>query len=146
MTASGARGAREIEVVREYEALPPCAVDRHRLMEILVNVIQNARQALEAGATREPRLALHLRRLGPDRARIEVCDNGIGIAPENLARVFTHGFTTRKDGHGFGLHASANAATEMGGVVRARSDGSGRGATFEIEFPVRSRETAGAAA
>ena len=68
-----------------------------------------------------------------------VIDNGVGIAPENLTRIFAHGFTTRPDGHGFGLHSSANAAAEMGGSITARSDGPGTGATFIFEFPVASR-------
>ena len=66
-----------------------------------------------------------------------VADDGYGIAPENLARVFNHGFTTKKDGHGFGLHGSANTAREMGGQLTVRSDGPGRGATFTLELPTR---------
>jgi signal transduction histidine kinase len=66
-----------------------------------------------------------------------VTDNGVGIAPENLARVFNHGFTTRKGGHGFGLHSGALAAKEMGGSLTAHSDGIGRGATFTLELPLQ---------
>jgi len=67
--------------------------------------------------------------------RVIISDNGIGIAPENLERVFNHGFTTRKDGHGFGLHSSALAAKELGGALTAHSDGLDRGATFTLELP-----------
>ena len=70
------------------------------------------------------------------RVQIQVQDNGIGIAPENLNRIFAHGFTTKKDGHGFGLHSSALAAKEMGGALHAHSDGLGRGALFTLELPV----------
>ena len=72
-----------------------------------------------------------------ERIRISVIDNGVGIAPENLNRIFSHGFTTRKDGHGFGLHSSALAARELGGSLRAYSDGVGCGATFVLELPVQ---------
>src|SRR5207249_3802354 len=75
------------------------------------------------------------RQFGPGKAQIVVTDNGLGIAPENLTRIFSHGFTTKKDGHGFGLHLGALAAKEMGGSLSARSDGPGKGATFTLELP-----------
>jgi len=68
--------------------------------------------------------------------RIEIADNGVGIAPENLTRIFSHGFTTRKHGHGFGLHSSALAAREMGGLLTVQSEGAGKGATFILELPL----------
>jgi C4-dicarboxylate-specific signal transduction histidine kinase len=71
----------------------------------------------------------------PDRVRIIVADNGVGIAPDNLTRIFNHGFTTKKEGHGFGLHSGANAAKEMGGALAAHSDGLGKGAEFTLELP-----------
>ena len=69
------------------------------------------------------------------RVQFTVTDNGVGIAPENLTTVFNFGFTTKKTGHGFGLHSSANAAREMGGSLQAQSDGPGQGATFVLELP-----------
>jgi signal transduction histidine kinase len=71
----------------------------------------------------------------PDRVSITVADNGVGIAPGNLTRIFNHGFTTKKDGHGFGLHSGANAAKEMGGTLTARSEGLGKGAELTLELP-----------
>jgi signal transduction histidine kinase len=137
--------AKPIEVIKDYENLAPCRIERHRLMEILVNLIQNARQATVEFAE-EPRITVRVRTKGADKALIEVQDNGMGIAPENLARIFTHGFTTKKNGHGFGLHSSANAAREMGGALTARSDGPGKGATFVLEIPFKAVETKGVAA
>jgi signal transduction histidine kinase len=67
---------------------------------------------------------------------IAVIDNGIGIPPENLTRIFAHGFTTKKDGHGFGLHSGVLAAQEMGGRLAVQSDGPGAGATFTLELPL----------
>jgi signal transduction histidine kinase len=79
-----------------------------------------------------------VRILQPDsnRVRIEIADNGVGIAPENLTRIFSHGFTTRKEGHGFGLHSAALAANEMDGELSVQSDGLGKGATFALELPL----------
>ena len=77
-----------------------------------------------------------------DRVEIAISDNGIGISPENLTRIFAHGFTTRKDGHGFGLHSGALAAKEMGGALTVHSDGVGRGATFNLELPLQPIKTA----
>lgn len=126
-----------IELVREFAELPSVRVDKHKLMEILVNLIQNAGQALaERGGTAR-RLTLRLTRPDEHTARIEVRDNGVGIAPENLTRIFQHGFTTKKDGHGFGLHVSANAATEMGAKLHAASDGPGHGAAFFLDIPMQ---------
>ena len=75
------------------------------------------------------------RAAGDDRARVIIADNGVGIAPENLTRIFNHGFTTKKNGHGFGLHSGANAAKEMGGTLTALSEGIGKGAEFTLELP-----------
>jgi len=74
--------------------------------------------------------------------RFQVIDNGIGIAPENLTRIFAHGFTTRESGHGFGLHGAANLAAEMGGSLTAASDGLGRGSTFTLDLPLPTVATA----
>src|SRR5262249_43912226 len=73
---------------------------------------------------------------GDGRIKISVSDNGIGIPAENLTRIFNHGFTTRRNGHGFGLHSGALAAKEMGGMLSARSEGIGHGATFTLELPL----------
>jgi signal transduction histidine kinase len=136
LTAAASTGS-EPEIVREFQELAPCPVDRHRLTEVLVNLIQNARQALCTPGLAQRRLVLRCASDAPDELRLEVEDSGPGIARENLARIFTHGFTTRKEGHGFGLHASANVATEMGGRLRAHSDGPGRGARFVLTLPLK---------
>jgi signal transduction histidine kinase len=127
----------ELEVEREFEELPAVRVDKHKLMEILVNLIQNAGQALAERGGPDQRLTLRIARAGDDKARIEVRDNGVGIAREDLTRVFHHGFTTKKDGHGFGLHVSANAATEMGAKLSAASAGRGAGAAFFLDIPMQ---------
>jgi C4-dicarboxylate-specific signal transduction histidine kinase len=125
-----------LEIERDFETLPSVRVDKHKLMEILVNVIQNAAQALAERGGGAKHLRLRLTRPEERTARIEVRDDGVGIPRENLTRIFQHGFTTKKDGHGFGLHVSANAATEMGAKLTAESDGPGRGAAFFLDIPI----------
>jgi C4-dicarboxylate-specific signal transduction histidine kinase len=118
--------------------VPPILVDRHKLLQILINLLSNAKHALEASETQARRLLIRVR-LTPEgeRMRIEVEDNGMGIAPENLPRMFTQGFTTKKDGHGFGLHISALSSTEMKGRLSCSSPGPGQGATFTLELPLK---------
>jgi signal transduction histidine kinase len=124
-----------IEVVRSYEPLPPVLVDRHQIMQILVNLVSNAKHALEDVARRDRLLHVAIAKVDGG-VRIEVRDNGVGIAAENLPRIFSHGFTTKKTGHGFGLHNCANAAQEMDGSLTAYSDGTGKGASFVLRMPV----------
>jgi signal transduction histidine kinase len=109
--------------------------DKHKVLMILVNLISNAKYALDAAPAEERCVTLRVDAPTTDRVRIEVRDNGMGIAPELLTRIFQHGFTTREDGHGFGLHSSALAAQELGGTLTAHSEGLGHGATFILELP-----------
>ncbi len=128
----------DIEVVREYEDLPELRLDKQRVLQILVNLVTNAKDALIESGTQQPCMTarIALRSAGDDtKLLIEVCDNGTGIAEANLVRIFSHGFTTKKHGHGFGLHSSANAAKELGGTLTARSAGRDRGAVFTLELP-----------
>jgi len=117
-------------------ALPPLTIDRNKLLLILVNLIRNAKHACDDSGSSDKRVTVRALLNGSDRAQVSVSDNGIGIPPENLTRIFEHGFTTRKSGHGFGLHSSALAASEMGSALSVQSDGPGRGATFTIELPL----------
>ena len=127
---------QQIEVVRDYAELEPQMLDKHRVLQILVNLIQNSGHALEASGLDEKRLTLSIQRPEPARLAIAVADNGIGIPAENLTRIFSHGFSTRFGGHGFGLHSGALAAKEMGGTLSVCSDGTGMGALFTLELPI----------
>ena len=125
-----------LAIIRDFDPVP-CLVstDRHKVLQVLINLIQNAKQACEERGGPDQRITLRVRR-EDGRALISVADNGIGVAPENMERIYVYGFTTRKNGHGFGLHSSALAAQEMGGTLRAQSDGVGKGATFTLELPL----------
>jgi signal transduction histidine kinase len=124
-------------LIREFDpSLPPIPVDRNKMLLILVNLIRNAKYACDEGGNEDKRITLRTELDGERCAKILVIDNGVGILPNNIARIFEHGFTTRKSGHGFGLHSSALAAREMGGSLIARSDGPSCGASFTIELPL----------
>ena len=125
----------DVEAIREFEAVPPITVEKHKVLQILVNLIRNAKYACDEAGRPDKRLTVRVTN-GDNRVRIAVIDNGIGIPPENLTRIFNHGFTTRKDGHGFGLHSGALAAKEMGGLLHVRSEGVGKGAMFILELPL----------
>ena len=129
----------DVEAIREFEEVPPITVEKQKVLQILVNLIRNAKQACDEADRPDKQLTVRVTN-GDNRVRIAVIDNGIGIPPENLTRIFGHGFTTRKDGHGFGLHSGALAAKELGGALNVRSEGACQGAMFILELPLeRSR-------
>ena len=131
----------EITTHRQYREVPPITVDKHQVLQILLNLVNNAKYAC-AGMEKEKIITLRIFPSGPDRLSMQVSDNGAGILPENLTRIFQHGFTTRKTGHGFGLHSGAIAAIGLGGRLTGHSEGLGLGATFTLELPFYSGEKA----
>ncbi len=133
---SGALNRQQVDIRREFERVPEIIADKHRLLLIMVNLISNARFAMTGTSDKIRALTLGIRVLDEALLQISVKDDGEGITPENMARLFTHGFTTRKEGHGFGLHSCALAAVEMKGRLTAHSDGAGQGATFTLEIPL----------
>ena len=136
---AGALARHQVAVTKEIADVPLLQLDKAQLLQILVNLIANAEQAMAVEGDRLHRMMLGVD-LGEDgrRLRIRVEDDGEGIAPENLPRLFIHGSTTRRNGHGFGLHSCALAAKGMGGTLTARSEGRGKGATFILELPIKS--------
>ena len=124
-----------VDVTREFSEIPRVIGERGKILQILVNLIRNAKHACrDAG---QPGMLVTLRVTVTDSNRVQliVADNGVGIPAENLTRIFGHGFTTRVGGHGFGLHSAANAAKEMKGSLTVHSEGPGRGATFTLDLP-----------
>lgn len=129
-----------VEIVRRFDDVPQLMLDKHRVLLILVNLVSNARYAMNGVPGRMHRIEVRVQMVGAS-LQVAVSDNGEGIAPENLTRIFAHGFTTKKDGHGFGLHSCVLAAKEMGGTLTAHSDGPGTGATFTLELPTGTAPT-----
>ena len=132
---NGAMDRHQVKVVREFADLPPLMTDKHKVLQILVNLIRNANHACNDSGRKDKQITLRLYN-GDGRVKIAIVDNGVGIPAENMTRIFNHGFTTRKDGHGFGLHSGALAAKEMGGALNVFSEGAGLGSTFTLELPV----------
>jgi signal transduction histidine kinase len=138
--SSDALQRHQVSVVREFSQVPLLRLDRARVLQILVNLISNAGHAMESSPGPSHQLTLRVESVAGSRLRVSVRDEGEGIAAENLTRIFVHGFTTRKTGHGFGLHSCALAARQMGGTLTAHSDGPGRGATFTLEIPINNQQ------
>ncbi|HSY43288.1 MAG TPA: ATP-binding protein, partial [Candidatus Acidoferrum sp.] len=136
---SGAVDRHKIKIIRDFGEVPVLTTDKHKVLQILVNLIRNSKYACDDSQREDKEITLRLRN-GNGRVKISVVDNGIGIPPENLTRIFSHGFTTRKEGHGFGLHSGAIAAHELGGTLVAQSEGIGRGATFTLELPATHKQ------
>jgi signal transduction histidine kinase len=136
---AGSLARHDVELTRDYQARPVITTDKHKVMQILINLVRNAKYACdESGRTGKHVI---VRTTADERAvKIAVIDNGVGIVAENLTRIFAHGFTTRKEGHGFGLHSGALAAKELGGKITVHSDGPGAGATFVLELPFKSEK------
>ena len=129
----------KIEVVREYGETPSLKLEKQKVLQVLINLVSNAKYAVMEGDNEVRRVTLRTDSHGKG-VRAQVSDTGMGISEEHLARIFAHGFTTRKNGHGFALHNCALTLKEVGGSLSVQSDGPGMGATFTLELPCDRRE------
>lgn len=127
-----------VQIERKFAAVPRCVVHKSKLLQVFTNLIKNAREAMVENPARgiPMKLCIELERFNSDHACVRVSDNGCGIAPDQLTGIFQHGFTTKTDGHGFGLHSSSLAMREMGGELRATSEGVGKGSQFIVVIPL----------
>ncbi|HEX8341773.1 MAG TPA: PAS domain S-box protein [Tepidisphaeraceae bacterium] len=125
--------ASDVQVVREYGEVPDVEGDRHKVLQIMVNLVSNAKHAMAGRSTKVLTVKTFVADDGAVKAVVQ--DTGCGIAPENLARIFSYGFTTKADGHGFGLHSSILASKDIKAELKVHSDGVGHGASFSLEFP-----------
>lgn len=130
----------DVHIAREYAEAPHVLADRHKVLQILINLINNAKSAMSSS---DPKIITFKTQVTEDgKVRVIVRDTGCGITGENLKHIFTHGFTTKSDGHGFGLHSSILAAKEMNASLTVHSDGPGCGAVFTLELPIDKKEPA----
>lgn len=122
-----------VELHRDYQARHTITTDRHKVIQILINLLRNSNYACNESGRTDKRIVVRTT-ANEHSVQIAVIDNGIGISPENFSRIFEHGFTTRQQGHGFGLHSAALAAKQLGGTLTSSSEGLGKGATFVLEL------------
>ncbi|HAU0816917.1 TPA: GHKL domain-containing protein [Legionella pneumophila] len=134
---SGIHLKEEITVKKEYGDIKPITIDKIKLFQVLGNLIANAKDALLESSNPNKTLIIKTGLINKDKIEIQISENGIGISKDNLNKIFIFGFTTKKSGHGFGLHASALAINELGGEIRANSEGPEKGSTFTIYLPYR---------
>ena len=132
---SGAYERHGITLVKDFEQLPPISVDKHKALQIIVNLFSNAKYACDGGTAPKKQVTVRIQSAGKDKIQIEVEDNGMGIPPEIMPKIFSQGFTTRKAGHGFGLHSGVLTAKELGGALTVHSDGAFKGARFTLTLP-----------
>lgn len=133
---AGSLARHDIQTFRDYQARPVITTDKHKIMQILINLVRNAKYACDESGRVDKKITV--RTTSDERSvRIAIVDNGIGIPAANLTRIFNHGFTTRANGHGFGLHSGALAAKELGGTLSVESEGTNLGATFILEIPFK---------
>lgn len=140
---SAALVRHDVRLVRDFQPVPPVLAERGKVLQILINLIRNAKYAADEGGAADKTITVGIAPGKAGRVRLSVRDNGIGIRPENLTRIFQHGFTTKATGHGFGLHSSANTAKELQGSLTAHSEGPGTGATFILDLPATDITRAG---
>jgi signal transduction histidine kinase len=133
----GALNRHKINLKKEYAGTPLIIIDRHKILQILINLIRNAKYAMGERPDVASQLIIRASCNNDDRVYIKVIDNGVGISGNLLTKIFEHGFTTRPNGHGFGLHSASLAAKELGGNLTAESEGANKGATFTLEIPLR---------
>lgn len=129
--------ARTIKVNKELDVIKPFLLDKIKLLQILVNLLKNARDSLLASNNDEKIILIKLNHIDEHTVILQVIDNGIGIEQKNLIHIFSHGFSTKKSGHGYGLHLSAILAKQMGGSLTGESRGEGQGATFNLILPFK---------
>ncbi len=133
------RGEIKLEVSVDESLAGAVMADRHRILQILVNLVSNARDAVQAHGGAQ-RIAIAVERQD-QRMQIRVSDSGVGIAPDLAAKIFGAGVTSKANGHGYGLHSSAFAARQMHGSLDCSSPGAGKGATFTLTIPFEEIES-----
>ncbi|MDR4493944.1 MAG: sensor histidine kinase [Nitrospirales bacterium] len=128
-----------VTIRREFCQVPRVLVDKHQVLQILVNLFRNAKQAMQQYVQPMHTFTLSIRRQAAaphHKVEVIVQDTGVGIAPEHVNRMFTRGFTTKKEGNGIGLHSSARTLEKLGGSLSVFSAGTGLGATFTMVVPI----------
>lgn len=127
-----------ITLNKNYTDTPMCTGQKSKLLQVITNLIKNAKEAMDNNDqyNRPKEMNIETGMLNDGAIYLKIEDNGCGINGEQLTKIFNHGFTTKKTGHGFGLHTSANAMTEMKGALKVDSGGVQKGACFTVTLPI----------
>ncbi|RUR07601.1 amino acid permease [Legionella sp. km772] len=128
---------KNIHLEEHIEPISTVTIDRVKLLQIIVNLFKNSIESLLECSNENKTLKIMLRPVDEQYFKLQVQDNGLGILSHNLQKIFTAHFTTKKSGHGFGLHSSSLAANEMGGELTATSEGLDKGALFTLILPYK---------
>ncbi|MBL7149536.1 MAG: tetratricopeptide repeat protein [Candidatus Cloacimonetes bacterium] len=126
----------KIKITKKYSQTKSILIEKGKLIQVFMNLLKNAKESLEMKDEKNRIITINILENEAYQV-IEIVDNGIGIVKKNLGRIFSYGFSTKKDGKGFGLHTSALAMTEMKGKLIAESEGIGKGAKFIISIPIK---------
>lgn len=132
---TGLNMKKEISIEKHYEKVDAVLMDKVKFLQILVNLLANAKESLMESTNQNKHLIVKLSVIKGNTILIEISENGIGILPENINKIFNYGFTTKQSGHGFGLHTSAITANQLGGEILVKSEGFEKGATFSLYIP-----------
>ena len=132
---------QNVMVIRKHDDTPPVLIDKHKFMQVFLNLLSNAKHSIQQQKPDEGTITIQTGSVDQNTLFVEIGDNGVGISEDNMAKIFSYGFTTKKTGHGFGLHTSAVIANELGGGLTVSSEGQGKGATFRLELPLKRPES-----
>jgi len=127
-----------IKIIKHVADTPDIKAQKSKLLQVITNLIKNAKEATAENDSlyKHKEIIIEIDTRNEDTVYVSIYDNGCGIDKNNLSNIFNHGFTTKENGHGFGLHTSANSMTEMGGALTVSSDGPELGACFTVSLPV----------
>lgn len=124
-----------VTLIKNFQKTPALFSQRSKILQILTNIMLNALDALELSDQTDKKIRIRIYSCKDGMIRFEIQDNGVGIPEKVQSQIFMHGFTTRKKGHGFGLHNAANLAAELSGFLEMQSEGNGKGCIFTLTVP-----------
>jgi signal transduction histidine kinase len=122
-----------VQIVKKIRKVPNINAQKNKTMHVLINLIKNGKEAMMANDILRRVLTISVYD-NFEYVVVEINDCGTGIASENTSRLFTYGFTTKSNGHGFGLYSCAQYMKEMNGLITAESAGLGLGSTMILKF------------
>ena len=131
-----------VTVTKELDPeLPAIRIEQSKLLQVMINIVKNAVEAMRNTEPEKRSIKITSRFDSVGKSvSISVKDSGVGFEQEAQKKLFTYGYTTKKTGSGFGLHSCANFLIAYHGSIEAKSEGSGKGAEFIINLPVRHEE------